>query len=163
MLLMLYAEENLDAWRRQIEASLGMAFAVLDRLSTTHMGGQEPFGFIDGVSQPHIDWSGEREPGTTADLDYGNLLTAGEFLLGYRNEYGLYTDRPLLDPDCQARRHCRSQKMIPHAAILAATAAIWCCASLPRMSGASGASSWPGSRRCGHRAGTGIGGPADVG
>ncbi len=59
---------------------------------------QEPFGFTDGVSQPRIDWSGEREPGTTADLDYGNLLTAGEFLLGYRNEYGLYTDRPLLDP-----------------------------------------------------------------
>jgi deferrochelatase/peroxidase EfeB len=45
-----------------------------------------------------VDWSGEREPGTTADLDYGNLLTAGEFLLGHRNEYGLYTDRPLLDP-----------------------------------------------------------------
>ena len=63
------------------------------------MGGEEPFGFTDGVSQPRIDWYGEREPGTTADLDYGNLLIAGEFLLGYRNEYGLYTDRPLLDPE----------------------------------------------------------------
>ena len=83
----------------QIEAGLGNGLAVLDRLSTTDMGGEEPFGFMDGVSQPRIDWSGEREPGTTADLDYGNLLTAGEFLLGYRNEYGLYTDRPLLDPE----------------------------------------------------------------
>jgi hypothetical protein len=99
MLLMLYAEENLDAGRLQIEAGLGTGLAVLDRLSTTHMGGEEPFGFMDGVSQPRIDWSGEREPGTAADLDYGNLLTAGEFLLGYRNEYGLYTDRPLLDPE----------------------------------------------------------------
>ena len=83
----------------QIEAGLGNGLAVLDRLSTTDMGGEEPFGFMDGVSQPRIDWSGEREPDTTADLDYGNLLTAGEFLLGYRNEYGLYTDRPLLDPE----------------------------------------------------------------
>jgi deferrochelatase/peroxidase EfeB len=99
MLLMLYAAENLNAWRAQIEAGLGGGLAVLDRLSTADMGGEEPFGFLDGVSQPRIDWSAEREPGTTADLDYGNLLTTGEFLLGYRNEYGLYTDRPLLDPE----------------------------------------------------------------
>jgi deferrochelatase/peroxidase EfeB len=98
VLLMLYAHENLDAWRHQIEWGLGNGLAVLDGLSTTDMGGVEPFGFTDGVSQPSIDWSGEREPGTTADVEYGNLLTAGEFLLGYRNEYGLYTDRPLLDP-----------------------------------------------------------------
>ena len=62
-LLMLYAAENLDAWRLQIEAGLGNGLAVLDRLSTTDMGGEEPFGFMDGVSQPRIDWSGEREPG----------------------------------------------------------------------------------------------------
>ena len=29
----------------------------------------------------------------------GILLSVGEFLLGYRNEYALYTDRPLLAPD----------------------------------------------------------------
>jgi deferrochelatase/peroxidase EfeB len=98
ILLMLYAEENLDAWRLQIEAGLGNSLAVLHRLPTTDMGGMEPFGFIDGVSQPRIDWSGERVPGTSADLEYGNLLTAGEFLLGHRSEYGRYTDRPLLDP-----------------------------------------------------------------
>ena len=98
VLLMLYAEADVDAWRRQIEASgLGTGFAVLDTLSTSDMGGKEPFGFTDGISQPQMDWSGERQPGTNADIEYGNLLTAGEFLLGYRNEYGLYTDRPLLD------------------------------------------------------------------
>ena len=32
------------------------------------------------------------------DLEYGNLIAAGEFLLGYENEYGLFTQRPLLDP-----------------------------------------------------------------
>jgi deferrochelatase/peroxidase EfeB len=98
ILLMLYAGADLDAWRLQIEAGLGNGLAVLHRLPTTDMGGVEPFGFFDGVSQPRIDWSGERVPGTSADLEYGNLLTAGEFLLGYCNEYGRYTDRPLLDP-----------------------------------------------------------------
>jgi deferrochelatase/peroxidase EfeB len=98
LLLMLYAEQNLADWRAQIEAGLGSGFVVLDTLSTSDMDGTEPFGFLDGISQPRIDWSGERAPNTVADLEYGNLLTVGEFVLGYRNEYGLYTDRPLLDP-----------------------------------------------------------------
>ncbi len=98
LVLLLYAGQDLDAWCREIEAGLGGGLAVIDRLVTSDMDGEEPFGFADGVSQPRIDWSGERKPNTAADLDYGNLLTAGEFLLGYRNEYGLYTDRPLIDP-----------------------------------------------------------------
>ncbi len=32
-------------------------------------------------------------------LDYSNIVALGEFLLGYRNEYGKYTDRPLVDAD----------------------------------------------------------------
>ena len=32
-------------------------------------------------------------------LEYTNVVALGEFLLGYRNEYGKITDRPLLDPD----------------------------------------------------------------
>ena len=34
-----------------------------------------------------------------ADVDYSNVVALGEFLLGYRNEYGKYTDRPLVDAD----------------------------------------------------------------
>jgi deferrochelatase/peroxidase EfeB len=61
------------------------------------MGGREPFGFIDGVSQPKIDWHGKRQTRSGADVDYySNLVSKGEFLLGYPNEYGQYTDRPLL-------------------------------------------------------------------
>jgi deferrochelatase/peroxidase EfeB len=100
VLLMLYAETGLDTWRQQIEtAGFRQGFAVLETLETSDMNGREPFGFTDGVSQPRLDWSAERQPGTSADLEYGNLLSAGEFLLGYRNEYGLYTDRPLLEPN----------------------------------------------------------------
>jgi deferrochelatase/peroxidase EfeB len=97
ILVMLYAENGVEAWCRQIEAEVRGALTVLDRLDTSDMGGEEPFGFADGISQPRVDWRGERDPGKTADSDYGNLLMAGEFLLGYRNEYGLYTERPLLD------------------------------------------------------------------
>jgi deferrochelatase/peroxidase EfeB len=100
LLLMLYAETELDAWRRQIEtASFRQGFSILETLQTSDMAGTEPFGFTDGVSQPRLDWSAERRPGTSADLEYGNLLSVGEFLLGYRNEYALYTERPLLEPD----------------------------------------------------------------
>jgi deferrochelatase/peroxidase EfeB len=97
VLLMLYARDGLDAWRAQIEADLGAGVSVFDRLSTTDMAGEEPFGFADGVSQPRIDWFDEYGSSAAAYSDYSNLLAVGEFLLGYRNEYGLYTDRPLLD------------------------------------------------------------------
>jgi deferrochelatase/peroxidase EfeB len=100
VLLMLYAETDLSALRQQIETvGFNQGFDVLVTLQTSDMGGREPFGFTDGVSQPRLDWSGQRRPGTNADLEYGNLLSAGEFLLGYGNEYGLYTDRPLLEPN----------------------------------------------------------------
>lgn len=74
------------------------AFEEMRRLDTSDHGGREPFGFIDGISQPVIDWAQSRNPSANADqLNYGNIVCAGEFLLGYRNEYGRYTDRPLLD------------------------------------------------------------------
>jgi Dyp-type peroxidase family len=59
------------------------------KLETSDLGDVEHFGFRDGVSQPIIE--GIPVPGVPA-----NTIKAGEFLLGYPNEYGLYTDRPLL-------------------------------------------------------------------
>lgn len=58
----------------------------------------EPFGFADGISQPHIDWEQRRRTPTTQP-EYTNVAALGEFLLGYRNEYGKLTDRPLLESD----------------------------------------------------------------
>jgi deferrochelatase/peroxidase EfeB len=102
VLLLLYAESaKLEAWAGSIAGAITRSgFDVIQQLPTSDMGGKEPFGFVDGVSQPQIDWSGKRKPGTNADLDYGNLIVQGEFLLGYQNEYGQYTDRPLL-PDAR--------------------------------------------------------------
>jgi len=99
VVVLLYAAKGgLAALRQQVEtAAFAQAFTLLRVLDTTDMGGHEPFGFTDGVSQPHIDWRGERSPDEEAILPYGNLISAGEFVLGYPNEYGQFTDRPLLD------------------------------------------------------------------
>jgi len=74
------------------------AFEVQRILGTADMDGIEPFGFADGVSQPQLDWEQQRET-THAEFAYTNIVALGEFLLGYPNEYGKLTDRPLLDPD----------------------------------------------------------------
>ncbi|MGZ3397949.1 MAG: Dyp-type peroxidase [Caulobacteraceae bacterium] len=98
--LLLFAEaDGLDALRASlITPAFEAAFAHTE-LATARRDGREPFGFLDGLSQPEVDWDGKRTPGGLPDLDYGNAIAAGEFLLGYANEYGLYTGRPLLDRD----------------------------------------------------------------
>jgi Dyp-type peroxidase family len=74
------------------------AFDVLRFLETSDLDGVEPFGFTDGISQPTIDWDQQRKT-IQAEFDYTNIVALGEFLLGYPNEYGKITDRPLLDAD----------------------------------------------------------------
>lgn len=59
--------------------------------------GREPFGFVDGVSQPDIDWQGTVEPGGAKDRLYREDIALGEFLLGYANEYGFVADYPEAD------------------------------------------------------------------
>ena len=97
VLLMIYAQPGqLEGWTRTIRnAAWSGAFEVLDCLSTSDLGGKEPFGFNDGISQPTPDWGRQREV-SGDEIEYGNLLSLGEFLLGYPNEYGKYTDRPLV-------------------------------------------------------------------
>jgi deferrochelatase/peroxidase EfeB len=76
-----------DEWSR--------AFDPIACLDTSNLGGFEQFGFTDGISQPDIDWPQERK--LSGDKPrYGNTVALGEFLLGYRNEYDCYTERPLV-------------------------------------------------------------------
>ncbi|AKH21932.1 Dyp-type peroxidase [Sedimenticola thiotaurini] len=101
LLVLLYAKSGrLAAWREQIQTPLfNQAFNTVSELTTVDSENIEPFGFSDGISQPTIDWEGRQ----TSDLHrrdaYSNLLCLGELLLGYRNEYGQYARRPLLDTD----------------------------------------------------------------
>ena len=104
VLLLLYAVPGrLQAWQHAVRAECDAGFELLASLATTDMGDAEPFGFRDGISQPQLDWRREREVRDSDRLDYDNRACLGEFLLGYPNEYGRYTDRPLLDPARDAR------------------------------------------------------------
>jgi deferrochelatase/peroxidase EfeB len=98
VLVMLFAEPGkLADWQRTVQdAAWHAAFELMARLDTSDLGGVEPFGFADGISQPLIDWDSNRKV-DGEQIAYGNLVAAGEFILGYRNEYGKYTARPLLD------------------------------------------------------------------
>ncbi len=91
--------DNFDAFVQGItDDAWGAAFSEAHWLRTENLDGVEPFGFNDGISQPQIDWEQQRQAPHT-QFDYGNVVAVGEFLLGYPNEYGKITDRPLLDPD----------------------------------------------------------------
>jgi deferrochelatase/peroxidase EfeB len=99
LVVMLYAESGgLESLRSSVQDDAWhAAFEPIESLHTSNLDGTEPFGFADGISQPALDWDGARDHGGGDQLRYGNLLALGEFLLGYRNEYGKYTDRPLVD------------------------------------------------------------------
>ncbi len=98
LIAMLYAKEGqLGEWTQTIKGTgWDAAFELLECLPTCNLFGVEPFGFTDGISQPTPDWRREREI-EGDQLEYGNVVSLGEFLLGYPNEYNQYTDRPLLN------------------------------------------------------------------
>ncbi len=94
VVLMIFAVDNrglsgaYDAYAKAFAAN---GLLEILKLDTIDLGDKEHFGFHDGVSQPVME--GLPQSGTSM-----NTLKAGEFLLGYPNEYGLYTDRPMLKP-----------------------------------------------------------------
>jgi deferrochelatase/peroxidase EfeB len=100
VLLMCYGQSgHMQRWLAEVfEERFDRAFHLLANFPTNPRLDREPFGFADGISQPEIDW----EQRQTADVHrrdrYSNLLSLGEVLLGYPNEYGEYTPRPVL-PD----------------------------------------------------------------
>lgn len=100
VLIMLYAvKDKLGDWMSQIQDEVWeTAFTPSYHLSTIHPDDIEPFGFVDSTSQPQLDWQRLKPVRLRATTEYSNVSALGEFLLGYPNEYGRYTDRPLLDP-----------------------------------------------------------------
>jgi deferrochelatase/peroxidase EfeB len=99
VLLMLFStSDRIAAFEAEQRASAqAHGLAMIEALDTSDMGGIEPFGFADGVSQPSFDWDRPRTPGTKADRAYTNELALGEILLGQTNEYGFPAESPTVD------------------------------------------------------------------
>lgn len=100
VLVLLYAAPGrLAEWTQAVTGpEWATAFSVEAVLPTTDMKGLEPFGFTDGISQPELDWQLTLPSRDRTQADYSNLIELGEFLLGYPNAYGRFTERPLVEP-----------------------------------------------------------------
>lgn len=105
ILLMLYTiPQRLSAWRAEIvDATFAQAFELVAELPTDTLQPTEPFGFVDGISQPRIDWEQRQSTDPHDRGRYFNWLAPGDVVLGYPNEYGLFTPRPLIAPDVDSR------------------------------------------------------------
>jgi len=86
VLLLVYASDARELGRATEELRGAAGIRVVGELDTAELQPREHFGFRDGISQPRIEGLGE---GPAA-----NTIKAGEFVLGYRNEYGLLPDAP---------------------------------------------------------------------
>ncbi len=139
LLLMLYAEPGgLAAWRDMVETEhYRQGFEVLRELPTSDLGGHEPFGFADGISQPKLNWDAPIRRLGDDVAEYTNRMELGEVLLGYGNEYGLVTDRPLLEATADPTAILAAAD---GRADIACNGSTWCCASSSRTSQGSGAS-----------------------
>ena len=100
VLLLLYAaKDGVEAWKKTVaDQQYSKAFQLLQILPTQDIGSIEPFGFADGISQPQIDWTQRQSTDAHARDSFSNWVAPGEFVLGYPNEYGQFTTRPLIDP-----------------------------------------------------------------
>lgn len=91
VLLMLYASDAvaLDVLYQAYERGFAASGLVeLQRLDTVGLDDVGPSNFGDGISQPAVEALSPKGASTNA------VVRAGEFVLGYPNEYGLYTESP---------------------------------------------------------------------
>lgn len=96
VLLMVFGETKeiaLDYYRQlQQSYSTSGLVEILQLDGQTLPFNKEHFGFRDGISQPVIKGSGKKG-------DVNDFVNAGEFVMGYRNEYDVLPDTPLLEED----------------------------------------------------------------
>jgi len=106
-LILLYASSPKVLGARQAELARQIDAAGIGQvtvLDTLEAGSKEPFGFHDGISQPVIAGLPKAKGAAPAGTPGGRIVPAGEFVLGYRNVYDQFTDRPLLPAADDPRR-----------------------------------------------------------
>jgi Dyp-type peroxidase family len=104
----MYGDESdasrLDVRQRALESAFSALYAVASLQPDTRL---DHFGFRDGVSQPHLrnDNVAQEITGVLRAGPEANAVNAGEFLLGYLDEFGCYQPSPLLPPTEDPDRH----------------------------------------------------------
>ncbi len=95
ILLMLYGinEQSMNAYYDKHKSQLSAnGLYEIKKLDTTILSERkEHFGFHDGIAQPTIKGLGREDVPE-------NTVAAGEFILGYKNEYDQYPISPLITP-----------------------------------------------------------------
>ena len=92
LILMVFGKDELtvDSYYQSLEERINSAFQIVHILKGNALpNNHEPFGYRDGISQPAIIGSG------ITGINNDNIK-AGEFLMGYKNEYDIYPDTALL-------------------------------------------------------------------
>jgi Dyp-type peroxidase family len=109
-ILMIYTQQAavLDTAMGAEKAALkGISLAFEPPINTLLAADQkEHFGFHDGISEPIISGSPPSRHSVSApqtDFAAANVIKAGEFLLGYANEYDVLPDAPVLPGDADAQ------------------------------------------------------------
>lgn len=124
VLLLLYAgdqkelEKLYDGQRKKFEES---GLAEIHKLDTLHLPDRkEHFGFRDGIAQPTITGLLDKVPESQQQTSQvildeggseGNIVAAGEFILGYKNAYGKIPTSPLVKADGGNGNHLPLSKM----------------------------------------------------
>jgi Dyp-type peroxidase family len=100
ILLMLFAHEeaalNASLADHRAAFAAGGIHEVVTLFAQRHADGKEHFGFSDGIAQPAIRGETRSEPARRR-TNSANDVAAGEFILGYTNEYGLTSETPKVD------------------------------------------------------------------
>jgi Dyp-type peroxidase family len=99
VLVMIYAgsADDLDVASAELNAlARTHQLSIAATLDTSRWSAAEPFGFRDGISQPRLDELASRSVKGESSASAGRAVAIGEFVLGYPNEYGLLTERPIL-------------------------------------------------------------------
>jgi len=107
VLVMVYAagEAVLEAQLERERALLAAGFRIRHEKSTTPIADdqKEHFGWRDGISMPIIAGVPKRDQSNPrAQESWTGAIAPGEFVLGYRNDYGAFTESPTVDPDDDA-------------------------------------------------------------
>ena len=96
LILMVFGKDDATAenYFQQLKQKFEPGLSVVHILNSKPLpDDREHFGFRDGISQPVIKGSGITPAGNNNDIN------PGEFLLGYKNEYDIYPDTPILLDD----------------------------------------------------------------